>query len=120
MEKMGIAIFGCAVALLAAPAVLAHGTSVEVGHNRISPAEVTIGVGDVVHFVNQDEMPGGHTIVADGGAFESPALGKGESWHHTFAEPGTYVYRVKQHPGATGKIVVVEKKPSPASPPTER
>ncbi len=101
------------VAALSVPAVaLAHGVTVNVGHNRISPAEVTISAGGIVHFHNHDEMPGGHTIVADDGSFESPGLAKGEDWHHTFPEPGTYTYHIKEHPTATGKIVVVEESPS--------
>ncbi len=100
------------VALSVPTVALAHGVIVNVGHNRISPAEVTISAGGIVHFHNQDEMPGGHTIVADDGSFESSGLAKGEDWHHTFPEPGTYTYHIKEHPTATGKIVVVEESPS--------
>jgi plastocyanin len=109
-------IVAVAFALVASPA-LADGVHVEIGHNRISPAEVTVAVGQPVHFQNLDEMPGGHTIVADDGGFASPGLAKGEDWHHTFAKPGVYPYHIKEHPTATGKVIVVEKLPeSPSNP----
>ena len=53
-----------------------------------------------------DEMPGGHSIVADDGSFQSPGLAKGESWTHTFDEPGTHSYSIKEHPKARGSITV--------------
>ena len=57
-------------------------------------------------FHNLDEMPGGHTIVADDGSFESPAMGKDERWSRTFDKAGSYPYSIKQHPSVKGKIVV--------------
>ena len=64
-----------AVALLAVPLVAGAETLVEVGHNRLEPAAITIKSGDTVTFVNKDQMPGGHTIVADDGTFSSPPPG---------------------------------------------
>ena len=63
-------------------------------------------VGTTVVFHNLDEMPGGHTIVASDGSFESPGLAKDQKWSHTFTEPGVYAYEIKEHPSAKGKIVV--------------
>ena len=88
----------------------ADNAKVQVGHNRLEPAEISINAGDSVTFHNEDEMPGGHTIVADDKSFTSPPLGKDKSWTHTFANEGTFTYHIKQHPGAKGKIVVQEKK----------
>ena len=79
---------------------------VQVGHNRIEPTEVTLAVGDTIVFHNQDAMPGGHTIVADDGSFQSPGLAQDEKWTHTFDEPGTYSYSIKEHPSAKAKVVV--------------
>jgi plastocyanin len=117
MIRRTFATFAAAASLLVASPALADGVHVEVGHNRLSPAEVTVAVGQPVHFQNLDEMPGGHTIVADDGSFASPGLAKGESWHHTFAEPGVYPYHIEEHPGAKGRAIVVEKLPEPASKP---
>lgn len=91
--------------VLAVPA-LADDAVVTVGHNRIDPPELTLPVGSTVTFHNVDEMPGGHTIVADDGSFESPGLAKDQDWSHTFDKPGTYTYTIKQHPKAKGKIVI--------------
>lgn len=94
------------VVLVATAPALAGTTVVKVGHNRLEPSEVTVAAGSTVTFLNEDEMPGGHTIVADDGSFESPGLAKGQEWSHTFEKPGTYTYTIKQHPTAQGKIVV--------------
>jgi plastocyanin len=79
---------------------------VHVGHNKLDPAEITVPVGTTVVFHNLDEMPGGHTIVASDGSFESPGLAKGQKWSHTFTEPGVYAYEIKEHPSAKGKVIV--------------
>jgi plastocyanin len=102
--------FLCAVASIlfvtTAPALAADTTVVKVGHNRLEPREVTVEAGSTVTFLNEEEMPGGHTIVADDGSFESPGLAKGQKWSHTFEKPGTYTYKIKEHPSAEGKIIV--------------
>jgi plastocyanin len=98
-------VIACALLALASPA-LADEVGVEVGHNRLDPAEVRIEVGDTVVFHNVDAMPGGHTVVADDGSFESPPLEKDGRFEHTFEEKGTVTYHIEQHPDARGKIVV--------------
>ena len=100
-------VLGAMMAFLALPTgVAADDAIVQVGHNRLEPTEVSISAGGTVTFHNQDEMPGGHSIVADDGSFESPALAKDDSWSHTFEKSGTYPYHIKEHPEAKGKIVV--------------
>ena len=105
-SRLGLAI-AVGLALLASP-VLAHGPTVVIGHNRVEPAEITVAVGGIVHFHNEDAMPGGHTVVADDGSFESPPLGKGGDWHHLFATPGRHGFHIGEHPEAKGIVVVVE------------
>ena len=97
-----------ASALLLASAVAASAkeVTVKVGHNSLEPGTLAIGKGDTVVFSNTQEMPGGHTVVADDGSFSSPALGKDKSWSHTFDKAGTYKIHIKEHPGAKGEIVV--------------
>jgi len=86
----------------------AGGEAVEVAlsHSQIQPARVEIKVGESVTFKNVVDMPGGHTVVADDGSFESPPLNKGESWTHSFAKSGSYKFHLKQHPGTKGEVVV--------------
>jgi len=104
---LGIAAAAAAWLGVATPFLAgADGVTVEVGHNRLSPAEFSIAVGDEVTFVNQDQMPGGHTLVADDESFSSPPLAKGESWTHAFESAGKVPYHIKEHPGAKGTISV--------------
>lgn len=91
---------------LAAPAALADEVTVKVSHNKLDPAEIEVPVGTTVVFRNLVTMPGGHSVVADDGSFESPALAKDETWSHTFDKPGIYTYTIAEHPTAKGKIVV--------------
>ena len=85
---------------------LAGDVTVTIGHGKLEPPEVIVAMGDTVTFHNVDKMPGGHSIVADDGSFESTDLGKDESWSHAFSESGVYSYSIKQHPSAKGKITV--------------
>jgi plastocyanin len=98
--------FAALIALLAASASWAKDATVQVGHNRLEPAEVTVAAGDTVVFHNQEAMPGGHTIVADDGSFSSPPLGKDESWSHQFEAKGSHPYHIKEHLAAKGRVVV--------------
>lgn len=90
---------------LALPAAAGEVT-VTVGHNRIEPAEIRIQAGDTVVFHNVDEMPGGHTVVAKDGSFESPPLAKDQKWSHAFEKAGRIPIQIQQHPDAVGEIVV--------------
>jgi len=84
----------------------AEDVTIEVSHNSLEPASVSISSGDSVTFHNKVEMPGGHSIVAEDASFSSPDMAKDESWSHTFTEAGTYHYHIKQHPDAKGEVVV--------------
>jgi plastocyanin len=91
--------------LAAAPA-LAGEVVVKVGHNKIDPAESSIQAGDSVVFHNLDQMPGGHSVVADDGSFASPALAKDEKWTRRFDAAGSFGIHLKEHPAAKGRIEV--------------
>lgn len=101
-----LAILGGAALLALAGPAGAGDVTVDVGHGSLEPAEVTIGAGDTVTWVNRKAMPGGHSVAAEDGSFESPALDVGESWTHTFHEPGRYRYRIQEHPEAQGTVIV--------------
>ncbi len=92
--------------LLIGASALAEGATVAVGHNRLTPSQLTVKPGTTVTFENKEEMPGGHTIVADDGSFQSPALAKGQTWSHKFDAPGTYPFSIKEHPSAKGSVTV--------------
>ncbi len=99
-------IIAVSMLMLVIPLTVAADATVQVGHNRLEPANVTIQAGESVSFHNQDRMPGGHTIVADDGEFSSPPLEQDGSWSQTFESPGAYSYHIEQHPGAKGTITV--------------
>lgn len=63
-----------------------------------------VAVGTTVVVTNEDSTQ--HTWSATGGAFDSGALGSGDSFEFTFTEPGTYEYQCNFHPSMTGTIVV--------------
>jgi plastocyanin len=92
--------------LLIGASALAESATIAVGHNRLTPNQLTVEAGTTVTFENQDAMPGGHTIVADDGSFQSPALAKGQTWSHKFDEAGTYPFSIKEHPSAKGSVTV--------------
>jgi len=82
------------------------GAEVSLDHSHVQPARIEIKAGESVTFRNVVEMPGGHTVVADDGSFESPPLNKDQSWTHQFEKPGSYKFHLKQHPDTKGEIVV--------------
>ena len=89
-----------------ATAALASDVTVTIRHGSLEPPEVIVAMGDTVTFRNLDKMPGGHSIVADDGSFESPALDAGERWSHTFQKLGMFPYHVGEHPKVKGKVIV--------------
>ena len=103
---MRYSIFAVSVLSFVIPLSVAADAMVQVGHNRLEPANVTIQAGESVTFHNQDRMPGGHTIVADDGGFSSPALEQDGNWSHSFDSAGTYSYHIDEHPGAKGTVTV--------------
>ena len=100
-----------AICLLAATGALAHGPEVHLAYGRVSPSKVTIRAGQTVHFHNNSTTPRTFTVVADGGAFESPPLARGEGWHHEFSEPGSYPYSVSEFSNMVGLVLVAPAEP---------
>lgn len=75
-----------------------NATTVYMDGNAFSPGEITVQVGATVTWTNLDAVE--HTVTSDSGnELASPMLGKGESWSHTFTEPGTYRYHCIPHAG---------------------
>jgi plastocyanin len=99
------------ICLLTATDALAHGPEVHLSYGRVSPAKVTIRVGQTVHFHNDSTTPRTFTVVADGGAFESPPLTRGEGWHHEFSEPGRYPYSISEFSDMIGLVLVAPAEP---------
>lgn len=92
---------------------------VNVTDNAFGPQELTIQVGDTVHWMHSGGNP--HTVTADG-AFDShpdcqtfidSSLGNcmedGDTFEHTFDATGEVDYRCKIHGPMTGTIVVLDR-----------
>ena len=117
----------CAVSLVAAGVVALSvvGCPVpgEPGDNQVfmrsiafDPAELTITVGESVTWNNRDIVP--HTATSGnpgeenlGSIFRSALLGQGETFTHTFNEPGEFVYFCEVHPlmMRDARIIVLEE-----------
>ncbi len=115
-----VVIFG-AVALPVLPATAAT-TDVALRNTTFDPGNVTVTLGDVVVWKNEDDAS--HTVTSND--FDSspacPAvvlqdcLEKGESFSHTFNDPGEVKYRCKIHASMTGVVLV---KPAAATTTTQ-
>lgn len=69
-----------------------------------APSTLTVRAGATVTWTNKDEDP--HTVVADGGAFQSQVLGNGGTFSFTFPAAGTFEYICSIHPFMHGTVVV--------------
>ena len=110
---VSLALFGIGIPGTAG----AHGPTIKISHDALTPSLLNLFVGTTVHFSNIVEMPGGHVVVIkaiDGDeaeSIESPPLEKpGDGWHYTFEDEGTFDLYIKQHPTAKARIVVVPKR----------
>ena len=79
------------VALLAAGAIGAATTTIQITKNGFTPSTVTVTAGDTVTWHNSDTKT--HQVVADNGAFASPALAANASWSYTASKTGKFTYR---------------------------
>lgn len=68
------------------------------------PAEVRVGVGERVTWVNCDEDP--HTSTADGGEWASPLLVPGDAFTQVFETAGELPYHCEPHPFMRGRVIV--------------
>jgi plastocyanin len=82
----------------------AEGSSVTIAEFAFAPPELTVAAGTTVTWTNEDWAP--HTATAEDGSFDSGRLDQGDSFEHTFDEPGTFAYHCSFHPGMVGSVVV--------------
>lgn len=78
--------------------------SITISQMRFDAPTVTVKAGGTVTWVNQEGAP--HTVTATDGSFASPQLTAGDSFSHTFDQPGTYTYYCEVHPMMKATIVV--------------
>jgi plastocyanin len=102
-------VFRSSLFRAAAPTPSPAANEVVVDLYAFHPATLTIKVGTAVRWVNNDEAE--HTIAARDNAFtsavlKSRAVKPGESFSHTFAQPGRYEYSCSVHPAMVARIEV--------------
>ena len=116
--------FGMAVLVVAAVAAPVAGAAVEddhhhvvlLQHGKFEPAEVEVEVGETVTWRHEDgEDP--QSVTADDGSFDShpdcasdspdSCMKGGETFSHTFADPGRFPYHSRTEDMA-GVVTVVE------------
>ncbi|NGY61938.1 cupredoxin family copper-binding protein [Lentzea sp. NEAU-D13] len=102
-----LAAFAVLILFSTAPATGAETHSIPIAQHQYQPASMTVRVGDVVTWTNQDQAP--HDVAA--GTFRSPMLSTGQSWSYTFTQPGTFDYVCSIHPDMRARIVVQPAEP---------
>jgi plastocyanin len=86
------------------PPPLPTAVAVSIGDRVFSPVSMTVAVGGVVTWTNNDSRS--HTVTANGGSFDSGILAPGATWSHTFAGAGTFAYFCELHPDMVGTVTV--------------
>ena len=89
---------------LAADAIAAAPTVIEIHNMKFTPATLTVPAGTKVTWVNEDNSP--HTVTDKGKVFRSAGLDTKDSFSYTFESPGEFTYICTIHPMMVGKIVV--------------
>ena len=83
---------------------------VNIVDSEFQAEELTIPAGTTVTWTHNGSLP--HTVTADDGAFDSGTLQTGDTFQHTFNEPGSYPYHCELHGAAGGTgmagVIVVE------------
>ena len=78
--------------------------SVSIEDLYFEPANAAVQPGDTIEWTNRGTRP--HTVTADDGSFDSGTLQPGQSFRHTFRNPGTVTYHCSIHPFMTGSVSV--------------
>jgi plastocyanin len=105
---------GLGVALGAHAQATTH--SVVIKQYAYSPASLSVDQGDTVTWTNQDSVEHDVKVTQGPASFQSPLLGKGESWSHTFSAAGTYSYICSVHPDMKASVSARAKATAPAVP----
>jgi plastocyanin len=114
MAVLAVALVGVAPGPAEAGGVTQVKASGRGGHGSFSPADVRISVGDTVKWVAAE---GDHTVVSDGGTFQSDAFAQDyepHSYSYTFSKAGRYSYHCTLAQ-MTGVIEVVDPSGGPTT-----
>lgn len=88
-----------AVAASPAPAV-----DVNIVKFAYGPKEITVTPGTKIVWTNHDETP--HTVTSNDKSFASKGMDTDDTFEHTFASEGDFIYICTVHPFMTGVVHV--------------
>jgi len=89
----------------AAATTIARPNTVIIEDRTFNPRELTVRVGDVVTWINQDIVE--HEVVGlDPNVLDSGKLGQAQSYSKTFSKAGRYPYYCSIHNEMKGTVVV--------------
>lgn len=81
---------------------------VQIRDYKFDPPSVTVKVGTLVKWTNQERRTT-HTVLFPGaGGMESERMFPGESWQRRFDKAGEFAYTCGPHPEMKGRVVVVD------------
>ena len=93
------------------PVYATHLIHVGNGTPYYDPQEITIGVGDVIRWVNKP-LSDTHTVFDISGRFGSSAIPAGADWCYHFTREGDYDYTCRFHPWMKGVVHVRKREVS--------
>ena len=102
MRKLLLATLTILALGVAAPAQAAEAISIT--PSGFTPAQATVATGETVTWTNNDSVS--RQVVADDGAFSSPAIAPGSTYSFRFTRGGTFSYHERTKTTMKGTIVV--------------
>jgi plastocyanin len=88
----------------AAPAGAQGATKAELHGMVFAPNRIEIAAGTTIVWTNNDPVV--HTLTADDKSWDSGAIEPGQTWSHTFTQPGEFAFHCTPHPFMKGVLVV--------------
>jgi plastocyanin len=103
-------VFGCTKAstspygATSAPPPVSQPNTVVMANIAFGPASITVSVGTVITWQNNDGIA--HTSTSDTGVWDTGSIPPGGSKTTTFPAAGTFPYHCSVHPMMTGTVIV--------------
>lgn len=112
MIRIGSRLAFCTLLALAAigaagPAQADTTLAAMIGNYKYQPNPITVNVGDVVIWTNNDQAPHDVTSTSGPTKLASPELNQNDQWGYKFTQPGAYSYYCTLHPDMRATLTVV-------------
>ena len=105
LKAMTVALVIAAVNIIS-PLAAEETVVVGIDKNTFMPSKVTIKVGGVVTWVNNEKRTSHSVLFGNEDALESERLMPGDTWQRRFDTPGVYAYSCGPHPEMKGSVEV--------------